>query len=594
MRSIITLSLMMFSIMTSLAFAEEQKYTCPMHPHYIAEEPGNCPICGMDLVAIAQEKAEEAGSEVKVSNEKEILYWVAPMNSSFKMDKPGKSPMGMDLVPVYAEATEATKNKQKGGRQIVSIVSETVQNMGVRVEKAEVARFGMGIRSYGLVTENVRLKQVISSRIAGWVEGLQITAVGDVVEKGDLLFKLYSPELDSAQQDFIAALTAGSKGRISSASKRLQSLGVQKKYIDNLKRSRQKSQQVPFFAETNGIVSSLMVSQGTYVKPGMQIATIQDYSSVWINVSVAEKDLQFLTKGAPAHIVFPNLGGVGHNAAIDYIYPTISTASRTGQIRLVLENQDNTLKPGAYADVVFEANVEKRLAIPSEAVLKSSEGDYVVVALGNGKFQSQKITVGVLGNGKTEVLSGIKEGDDIVVSSQFLIDSESALRESFRKLQTSQTPLSDIDISADELAMIDHFIDTALYIHESLTTKTEFTDSFIQPSLKLSKFLLPKFRGTQLQFVLENAERAILDATTSVTDSELRTALSALMKALKPWLFNGKPNYYQLKGLNVYMDHNSGLQWIQQGNEASNPYSDGHSMPQKWPNVKPVEAAGEG
>lgn len=362
--------------------------------------------------------------------DKEILYWVAPMNSSFRSDKPGKSPMGMDLVPVYA--TDA--NDDNKGKPIIRIDAQTIQNMGVRTQKAAMAKFGNNIRSYGLVVENVRATHAISGRVAGWVEALKITAVGDEVKKGDLLFTLYSPDLISAQRDYIAALATDVKGRISSSAKRLRSLGVGSKAIGQIRTKRKKLEHLPFYAETDGIVSHLMVSQGSYVKPGMQIASIADYSSVWIDVSVAEKDLQFLNKTSKATVSFPNLGNAPRSARIDYIHPTINSDSRTGQVRLVLDNPDGTLRPGAYADVSFETNIDKRLSVPSEAVLKRSDGDFVVIAIGEGKFQSQLVKTGIVNNGRSEIISGLKDGDDVVVSSQFLIDSESSLREAFRKM----------------------------------------------------------------------------------------------------------------------------------------------------------------
>ena len=365
------------------------------------------------------------------AEEKDILYWVAPMDPNYRMDEPGKSPMGMDLVPVYASEDDGD---DVGGLAVVSINAQTIQNMGVRTEKASMAQFGIDVRSYGLVTEDVRKTHAISGRVAGWIEDLKITAVGDEVKKDDLLFTLYSPDLVSAQQDYIAALATGIKGRINSSAKRLKSFGVGSKALEQIKSKRKKLEYLPFYTETDGIVSHLMVSQGSYIKPGVQIATIQNYSSVWIDVSVAEKDLEFLSKDSKATVILPNLGNIKRRANIDYIHPTINPESRTGQVRLVLDNPEGKLKPGAYADVVFETNIEKRLSIPSEAILKSSDGDFVVVALGEGKFQPRKIEVGITSKGHTEILSGAKKGDDIVVSSQFLIDSESALRESFRKM----------------------------------------------------------------------------------------------------------------------------------------------------------------
>lgn len=534
MRRAVTLFLFLFVFAISPAWAEGQKYTCPMHPHYIADEPGTCPICGMDLVPM------EGGGD-------------------------------------------ATMEDKTGERTAVTIAPEIIQNIGVRSEKAQMARFGTDVRSYGLVTENIRILQDISSRVDGWVETLKITAVGDEVKKGDLLFTLYSPELVSAQQDYIAALATGATGRVNAAAKRLSALGVQDGVIAGLKENRNKQQNIPFYAETDGAVSQLSVNKGSYVKPGMSIAKIQDYSSVWINVSVAEKDLRFLSKDGKATVTFPNLGGEERTGRIDYIYPTIDPASRTGQVRLVLNNDDGILKPGAYADVEFETHIDKRLSIPSEAILKSSEGNFVVVDMGNGRFQPRKVKTGIQSRGRIEILSGVNDGEDVVVSSQFLIDSESALRESFRKLQKVQVPLALLEVDDDQMAMINHLIDAAIYLHESLTGDTTFDEKMLMPALQLGDHLLPKFRGTRLQFVLEGAERSIAKARESVTDEELRDALAELMLSLKPWLLEGRPDYYKAKGVQLFMDHGTGNLWLQLEESPANPYGDGHAMKQEWP-----------
>ena len=569
---------------TSTSWAESTKYTCPMHPNYISEDSGTCPICGMTLVEIDNGDKDESSDDMagmdmssnETTGEKKILYWQAPMNPNFKSDKPGKSPMGMDLVPVYAEASVGKSTSSS--KSAIIINAETIQNIGVRTEKAQMTRFGTEVRSYGVVADNIRLKQAISSRIAGWVEKLAITAVGDEVKKGDLLFEMYSPELISTQQDYLAALKTGSKGRIASSAKRLKSLGVQDKFINKLKKTRKKSQNVPFYAENAGIVSMLHVSNGSYVKPGMPIANIQNYSSVWIDVSIAEKDMQFLVNNGKATVVLPNLGDIERTARIDYIYPTLDAKTRTGQVRLVLDNKNGELKPGAYADVTFETNIDKRLAVPSEAILKSSDGDYIVVALGNGRFQPQKVTTGIQTKGRTEIKSGINDGDNVVVSSQFLIDSESSLRESFRKLQLAQKPLNELNVDDEQLKMIDHLVDVAIYLHETLTTNKEFDANYIMPSLKVNDHLIPKFRGTKLQFILENAEKAILEAKDSVTDKELQLALTRLMVALTPWITEGNPNHYIEKGLKMFTDHETSGTWVQLGEKPKNPYSTGMSM----------------
>ena len=421
MSKIITNVIFVLFLISSQAFAEGEKYTCPMHPHYIATESGSCPICGMDLVLLEEE------TDHKINSSKD----------------------------------KSSNNSKKA----ITISPETIQNIGVRTQKATAAIFGNDVRSYGLVAPNVRIQHDISSRIDGWVEELKVTAVGDEVKKDQLLFSLYSPDLISAQQDYIAAISSGLRSRIISSKKRLKSLGVQDRAINQIKKKRQKLQNIPFYSDVDGVVSKLNIRKGTYVKSGMQLAVIQDYSSVWINVSVAEKDLGFLKKDMKTEVTFPNISNEKRIARIDYIYPTIDEVSRTGQIRLILNNENGKLRPGSYADVSFETISVKRLSVPLEAVLKSSDGDHVVVDLGNGRFESRQVKTGVSNKGRIQIISGLKEGENIVVSSQFLIDSESSLRESFRKMQKTQTPLSLLDVSNDQMAMINHLIDSAIYLH---------------------------------------------------------------------------------------------------------------------------------
>ena len=470
-------------------------------------------------------------------------------------------------------------------RTAITIAPETIQNIGVRTEKAAIASFGTDVRSYGLITENVRLTQAISGRVAGWIETLNITAVGDEVKQGDLLFTLYSPDLISAQQDYLAAVATGIKSRINSSAKRLQSLGASQKTIAELRSSRKTFDHLPFYAETDGVISQLMIHRGSYVKPGMQIATIQNYSSVWIDVSVAEKDLQFLAQDSKATVTFPNLGNIERAARIDYLYPTIDENSRTGRVRLVLENTNGALKPGAYADIHFETDINKRLSIPSEAILKSSEGDFVVIALGGGKFQPQAVQTGIHNKGRTEIIQGLSEGEDVVVSGQFLIDSESALRESFRKMQVAQTPLALIDVTQDQLAMINHLVDAALYLHEAQIVGFEPDANMLIPALQLNNHLLPTFRGTQLKFILQNAEKALIAANEAITDQARKQALADLVMALKPWITEGKPKHYKDKGVKLYLDHGTGYYWLQLGDDMAHPYGQGHAVEVELPDA---------
>ena len=552
MRQFIPAFFLILALFAVPAMAQAEQYTCPMHPHYVADRPGTCPICGMDLVELASEQESEDDGA----------------------------------------AMESMDNSDKGGmeRTTVTIDPETIQNTGIRTEEAQMASFGTLVRSYGDVTENVRLQFDISARVEGWVEDLKVQAMGDEVKKGDLLFNLYSPALISAQQDLISAIATGYKGRIDSAAKRLVSLGMQKRAIEEVKSRRKAFQSVPYYAESDGLVSAMNVRDGTYAKPGMNLMTLQNYDTVWVDVSVAEQDIPYITKETKAMVSLPALGVKEKEAAIDYIYPTIDRATRTGRIRLVLDNADGKLKPGAYADVELETGVDRRLSIPGDAILKSKDGDFVVVAMDQGRFQPRKILAGLKYKGRTEVLDGLAEKDKVVVSGQFLIDSESALRESFRKMQRMQMPLALLDMTDDQLAMIDHLIDAAIYIQKELTTGRTTNPNMIMPAITLGDHLMPVFRGTKLQFVLEDAEMALKAAQDNVTDKEWQTSLNDLVTALKPWLLEGKPQHYKSKGLQFYMAHGLDTYWLQLGDAMENPYGEGHPMKIDWPDKVEAEA----
>ncbi len=585
-KSIATLFLLLVFIATP-ALSAEQQYTCPMHPHYVADRFGTCPICGMDLVPLENdgdsddEEEEEIlqKTDIKSTSKKKILYWVAPMNPNYKMDKPGKSPMGMDLVPVYAEESDVSSTDEKkdsNKRASVTISPEIIQSIGVRTEKAQMASFGTLVRSYGDVTENIRLQSDISGRVSGWVKELKIKAEGDAVKKGDLLFKLDSPDLISAQQDYISAVKTGVRGRIEAAKRRLGSLGVQDKAIEGIKGSV--NSYVPFYATQDGIVSEINIREGSFVKSGMKVIQIQDYSSVWIDVSIAEQDIPYINDTTKVSVSFPNLGIGAQDVKIDYIYPTIDRATRTGRVRLVVDNSNNMVKPGAYADVEFETGVKRRLSIPSDAILKSKDGDFVVVAVREGRFQPRKILSGLRYKGRTEVLSGLKDNDEIVVSGQFLIDSESALRESFRKMKRMQKSLSELNVDDDQMAMINHLIDAAIYIHAQIKEERSPNPKMIMPALTLGDHLIPVFRGTQLQFVLEDAESALIKGKDSLTDKQWLDTLNGLVIALKPWILEGRADYYKSQNISIYMDHEANKYWIQNEDDAQNPYGDGMAM----------------
>ena len=212
-------------------------------------------------------------------------------------------------------------------------------------------------------------------------------------------------------------------------------------------------QDVPFYAARSGVISELNIRQGSHVQRGTLMARVQDYSSVWLMVGVAEKDLGFISRDTPATVSFPNLPDHKVEARVDYVYPTVDEKTRTGRVRLVVENPDGRIRPGSYADVTFELGAEMRVAVPSEAVLRSGDGSHVA--------WRRAVSLG-------EVARGVEPGEEIVVSGQFLLDSGSALREAFRKLERATLAPSLLDLDKNETEMMDRLVDGALYLHEAL------------------------------------------------------------------------------------------------------------------------------
>jgi len=426
--------------MISDAHAEEAatKYTCPMHPQIISDRPGQCPICGMDLVAIehdhgeSQHQQEEGLSNVEQDKSgKKVLYWYDPMVPGKKFDKPGKSPfMDMELAPKYADEADSGMS---GGKPVVSVSAENIQKMGVRAEKIMKSSLGGGLRATGIVMENERTRWDMFSQVEGRVDDLNYSAPGDRVKKGELFYTLYSPELLALQNDYIAATKAGYKDLAASAHKRMKLLGVDDKVLSVLAKTGKAYDSVPFYIPTDGILNRLEIRKGHYLMVNAEIGHIQDLSTVWVEAAIPEKDLSTIKEDDKAKVAVSG-SNTELEATVDYIYPTITPETRTGKARLVVANPDYLLKPAGYATVIFATGAGETLTVPSSAILRDSSGEHVIVALGGGKFQARMVKTGLTSEGRTEIADGLSGDEEVVVNGQFLIDSESNLRESLQKL----------------------------------------------------------------------------------------------------------------------------------------------------------------
>ena len=419
---------------TPSASESAQLYTCGMHPNVVQEGPGTCPICGMDLTPIRAAGASETFSGPKSSSgERKIKYWVAPMDPTYISDEPGKSPMGMDLVPVYED--EAPGASASGG---VSIDPVVVQNMGVRTEPARRQTVFRHVRSIGEIEVGEDQISVVNLRFSGWVERIYVDKTGDPVEQGQRLFEIYSPDLVAAQEEYLLALrTQGPESELArSAQRKLDLWDITRGDIAAIAKSAKARRTLAIRSPRTGFVLQKNVVEGARVMAGQDLYQIGDLRRIWVTAEVYEFDAPWVEVGQPAQMEVSHEAGRLYEGKVAYIYPTLNKVSRTLTVRLEFENPDIRLKPGMFATVYIQyRRLDDVLAIPTEAILDSGRRKIVFVSAGDGRFEPREIVTGLVGDRHmTEVISGLEEGEEIVVSGQFLLDSESQLQEAIRKM----------------------------------------------------------------------------------------------------------------------------------------------------------------
>jgi Cu(I)/Ag(I) efflux system membrane fusion protein len=377
--------------------------------------------------------------------EPQPIYWVAPMDPNYRRDKPGKSPMGMDLVPVYAEPASA----QQDSKGTVRISPEVINNLGVRTARAERRQLENSVRTVGYVQYDEDRLIHIHPRVEGWIEKLQVKAAGDPVSRGQALYALYSPELVNAQEELLLAMNRDNRRLIEAAEDRLLALQLSDDFVAELKRERKVRQTVTFYSPQQGVVDNLNIREGFYVKPDNTLMSIGSLESVWVEAEVFERQADRVSAGMAATMTLEYLPGKTWRGRVDYIYPTLAETTRTLRLRLRFDNPDGALKPNMFAQVTLHSDDDQpRLAIPAEALIRTGLQDRVVLALGNGRFKSVQVRVGRMDDSHVEVLEGLEAGDGVVTSAQFLLDSESSTSSDFRRMHREHGAMNEAETRA--------------------------------------------------------------------------------------------------------------------------------------------------
>ena len=427
----------------------------------------NDSVPGIGIEALAAESDLKAGM-IDPKTGKKIKYWVAPMDPTYIRNEPGQSPMGMDLVPVYEE-----EGGEKEPSSTIRIDPITIQNMGVRLGTATRKTLTKHIRTVGTITYNETRLSVVNSKFDGWIEKLYVDFVGEQVQKGQPLFEIYSPEVLTAQQEYLLAYSQyKNQGQHASASarnaaqrmvtasrNRLLYWDLAESHIKKLEKTGEIQKTVTIYSPATGVVIKKNAFEGHYVKAGMHQYEIADLSTVWVDVDIYEYELPWVRKGMPAEMELAYIPGKTFRGEVLFVYPFLDTKTRTAKLRLSFENNDLKLKPGMYANINLQAeSTDDTVVIPQEAVIDSGVRKVVFIALEKGRFQPREITVGIEGNDhEIQVLEGLSAGERIVLSGQFMLDSESRLREAIQKMLAARNQSTGDE--ADELDMSDMTMD---------------------------------------------------------------------------------------------------------------------------------------
>jgi membrane fusion protein, copper/silver efflux system len=412
-------------------------YTCPMHPTIVQDHPGECPICGMQLVL-----KQQAGATAK--GEHKIVFYRSPMDPKQTSHVPRKDEMGMDYLPVYED--ELSGGGAVEGLATVNIDPSRQQLIGLTTAEVKRGPVGGSWRTVGRVQVDPTGVRRINTKVGGYVERIFVDFVGKPVRKGQPLFSLYSPELLSAQNEYLLAiqtrkslsgggqLTGDGDALVTSARKKLQLWDVPESEIQRLERSGEASKNLTFVSPISGVVTAKNVVEGAKIAAGDTPYEITDLGMVWVMADAYETDLAQVKLGMPASLTLQSYPDRVFKGQVAFMDPLLDPKTRTVKVHLHFANPTGELKPEMYGEVVLREAEREGLTIPLDAVIHTGTKNVVFIDLGEGKFQPREVQLGDASGDQVEVVKGLEEGQKVVTRANFLVDSESRLRASLASI----------------------------------------------------------------------------------------------------------------------------------------------------------------
>jgi len=425
--------------------------------------------------------------------------------------------MGMDLIPVYEDDTDSSDTSPG----TIRISPDVVNNLGVRTTVVKRQALHTEIKTVGYVRYDENHLVDIHPRVKGWIEKLYVKTTGDPVEKGQPLYRIYSPELVNAQEELVLAIRRKNQRLVTASEDRLRALHIPGGVIKRLKNNQKVSQTVTFYAPQGGVVDNLNIREGFYVQPTTTLMSIGALNPIWVEAEIFERQASMVTKDLPVTMTMDYMPGKQWVGNVDYIYPTVDPKTRTIKVRLRFSNEKNDLKPNMFTQIVIHSqSTADTLLVPKESVIRTGKSDRIVLAIGGGRFKSVNVKVGRFDDQNTEILNGLSEGDKIVVSAQFLLDSESSKTSDFKRMNHEESIDTTQDVSnnqdktmtdSENSAEMGGVINTIMADHRMLNITHEPIPKWNMPAMSMDFYVSDQIDLSKLKKGMKIHFRFVVD-----------------------------------------------------------------------------------